>query len=119
MAAVKKDMEARRQDALDRLGEDHPVCVTCGEDDPRCLELNHVAGRKYDDTVAPVCRNCHRKLSDDQRDHPDPIGQEPGLLERVGHFLLGLADLFVLIAHQLKAFGHALLAMAGPESLAS
>jgi len=46
------------------------ACPFCGEDDPRCAEDHHIAGRKYDDMTVRVCRNCHRKLSDMQRDHP-------------------------------------------------
>jgi len=51
------------------------------------------------------CRNCHRKLSDSQKDHPPKIGETPSLPERVGHFLLGLADFFLLLAEQLRQFG--------------
>jgi hypothetical protein len=40
----------------------------------RCLEVHHIAGRDFDnDATAILCRNCHRKLSDDLKDHP-PAG---------------------------------------------
>ena len=44
-------------------------CIVCLEDDARCLELHHIAGRKFADDVVVVCCNCHGKLSDMQKDH--------------------------------------------------
>jgi hypothetical protein len=44
-------------------------CIVCLEKDPRCLELHHIAGRQFADEVVVVCCNCHRKLSDMQKDH--------------------------------------------------
>ena len=98
------DAEKRRLQALERLGTDHPVCVVCGEKNPLCLEAHHVAGRAFDDQTVPVCRNCHRKLSDAQKDHPGKTGPSPSALERIAHFLLGLGDLLHLIADRLKQF---------------
>lgn len=97
--------EQRRQRALQRLGGGDPRCVFCGEDDPHCLELHHLAGQAYDDTTGILCRNCHRKASDLQRDHPARITKEPDTAEQIGHFLLGLADLFVLLVAKLREFG--------------
>ncbi len=81
---------------------------TCGEDDWRCLERHHLAGRAYDGTTVILCRNCHRKQSDpsDNADAPS----DPPTLERIGRFLLGLAALFLMLAAKLKAFGEDLLA---------
>jgi len=44
-------------------------CIVCTEDDPRCLELHHVAGRAFADDCVIACCNCHSKLSDMQKDH--------------------------------------------------
>lgn len=106
------DREVRRQRALQRLDSSDPRCARCGENDPHCLERHHIAGRAYDDRTTIVCRNCHRKLSDLQCDHPAQIGDPPSLNEHVGHFLLGLADLFALLIEMLREFGLALIKMA-------
>jgi hypothetical protein len=105
------DEEDRRQQRLRRLGTQDPICVACGESDPAVLELHHIAGRKYDDDVSIVCANCHRKLSDKQRDHV-PLGrtQSDGQSARIGHYLLGLAALLVLIVETLRKFGTRLIA---------
>lgn len=110
---VDRKREQRKQKALERLGSANPVCVSCGETDWLCLEGHHIAGKNYDDTIVVQCRNCHRKLSDDQHDHPPPISvSTPILLERIGHFLLGLADFFRLLVAKLHEFGDALIELA-------
>ena len=102
--------ERRKQKALERLESDHPRCVHCGEDDWRCLEAHHIAGRAYDEACVVVCRNCHRKLSDAQKDHPPRVGStEPVLFEQVGHFLLGLADLFEMLIAKMREYGKLLI----------
>ena len=97
--------EKRRQNRLEKLGTQRPVCCRCGEHDDRCLEAHHIAGRAYTDDTVIVCRNCHRKLSDAQKDHPQQWADDPSMLERIGHFLLGLADFFILLAKKLTEFG--------------
>ena len=108
--------EARHQTRLERLGTATPRCVVCGLEDDRCLEAHHIAGRRFDPLTAIVCRNHHRILSDDQKDHPDPIKGPPSLHERIGHFLKGLADLFVMLAATMHGFGDALIAFAIGET---
>jgi hypothetical protein len=109
MTKEEREKERRRQQAFERLGTTRPVCATCGESDPHCLEDHHIAGRHYGGTVALICRNCHRKLSDAQKDHPKPSQDPPSLMEHVGHFLLGLADLLLLLVGKLKEFGARLI----------
>jgi hypothetical protein len=109
--------EAQLQRMRERLGVDHPRCTECGLDDVRCVEAHHIAGRKFDDATVILCRNHHRILSDDQKDHPQPIGPEPSLHERVGHFLKGLADLFALLVARLHEYGDALIAFAKREAV--
>ena len=69
MDEVELKRERRKQRALERLGSNNPRCVVCGFDDPLALELHHIAGRSFDEEAVPVCRNCHRRLSDHQKDH--------------------------------------------------
>jgi hypothetical protein len=107
----RMDEEDRRQQRLRRLGTQTPICVGCTESDPAVLELHHIAGRKYDDDESIVCANCHRKLSNRQRDHiPSGRTQPDGQSARMGHYLLGLADLLALIVVTLRKFGTRLIA---------
>jgi hypothetical protein len=107
----RRDAEDRRQQQLRRLGTQHPCCTTCAESDPVTLERHHIAGRKNHDDEAIVCANCHRKLSNKQRSHAPTASAEPaGKLGRIGHYLLGLADLFAMIVETLRKFGAWLIA---------
>lgn len=110
------NQEARRQAALQRLGCDDPRCVRCGESEPLCLEQHHIGGQAYDDAVVILCRNCHRKVSDMQRDHPPKVGDPPSLCEQAGHFLLGIADLFAILIEKCRAFGNALIELAKSDT---
>jgi hypothetical protein len=106
---TKYASDIRKEKALRRLGTSNPRCCNCSEGDPRCLEEHHIAGCKYDPTTCIVCRNCHRKLSDAQRDHPHAIEDGGGFLEKIAHFLLGLADLLGLAAEKLREFAKRLI----------
>jgi hypothetical protein len=112
MNDLEKNQERRKQRALERLGANNPSCVLCGESDWHCLELHHIAAKPYDGSLAIVCRNCHRKLSDMQKDHPQQSNTPPDPLERIGHVLLGLADLFAILVEKLREFGKDLISRA-------
>lgn len=107
--------DARRRRALERLGTENPKCVFCPEIDPLALELHHLEGQAFGNTMVIVCRNCHRKLSDRQKDHPERIADPPDALESIAHFLLGLADLFELLVKRLREFAPQLLNTANPN----
>lgn len=109
------NQQRRRQAALERLGTNNPRCIFCGEDDPHCLEKHHIAGKAYDAFTAIHCRNCHRKQSDRQHDHPKISGANPSL-ENIGEFLLGLADFFEHLIKKLREFGEALISGAFSKS---
>ena len=113
MSNQKLRREKRRQRGLERLGTNAPRCAECGETDWRCLEVHHIAGRDFDnDATAILCRNCHRKLSDDLKDHQRPASSPPNQFDRVGHFLLGLADLLTRLAEKCREYGQALITYA-------
>jgi hypothetical protein len=116
MDQLELNRERRRQRALERLGTNNPRCPFCGCDNPLALELHHVAGRAFDDAQVPVCRNCHRTLSDWQKDHPASIGGRPNELERIGHALFGLADMFELLVEWLRGHATTLFAAAAHSS---
>ena len=103
-----KDKEIRKQKRLERFGTNYPACVICGERDDRALELHHIAGRAYGDDLVIVCRNCHSKLSYDQKDHSKGESDITKLVS-IGHQHLGLADLFDKLANSLKESGEYLL----------
>jgi hypothetical protein len=94
-----------------------PRVANCGLDDVRCLEAHHIAGREFNDAKVILCRNCHRILSDDQKDHPPLISHEPTLHERIGHFLKGLADLLALLVTKLHEYGDELIEFAKREAV--
>ncbi len=112
MNDTERKHEIRRQRAMERLGSNSPKCAICGENEPHCLERHHVAGQAFADDTVILCRNCHRKTSDTQKDHPERSKRRPDPLERIGHFLLGIADLFELLIGKLREFGGALIAQA-------
>ena len=102
--------ETRKQRRLEILGTNTPRCGTCGESRWQCIEEHHPPGRKQDpETTVLECRNCHRVLSDDQRDHPQATPRADPMLELIGHFLLGLADMLRIIIEKLYEFGRALI----------
>ena len=79
------DPEDRKQQQLRRLGTQRPICRTCGQTHPATFENHHIAGRKHNDDEALVCANCHRILSDKQRDHAPHELKEPwGRWEELG-----------------------------------
>lgn len=109
----KLKFERRKQKALQRLNSTNPHCIICGEADWRCLELHHEGQERFDSLTAIYCRNCHRKASDAQMEHPDSLSiTEPMMLECIGHVLLGLADFFELLLEKFRKFGNYLIEIA-------
>lgn len=106
-------LEKRKQRRLGALGTNNPNCGICGEDDWRCMDAHHVADHKRDDAIVCICANCHRRVTDDQKDHPPFNPAADPTLDRIGHFLLGLADILRLIVEKLYAFGLTLIERAG------
>jgi hypothetical protein len=105
---IRNNKETRRQKRLERFGTNHPACANCGENDDRCLELHHIAGRMHSEDTVILCRNCHRKVSDDQKDHPK-CGSTSTKAQSIGYQQLGLAGLFALLAISLKESGEYLI----------
>ena len=116
MDKKKLAREVRKQRRLEALGSNTPACGTCGETDWRCLERHHVAGRKHDEATAHVCRNCHRIVTDDQKDHPPHDPGADAALAAIGHFLLGLGDLLRLAGEKLPASAAILIERAANKS---
>lgn len=87
--------EKRKRQAQKRLGTTKPRCL-CGETNPHCFDAHHIAQRRFDGTTVDVCKNCHAKGTDLQKDHPWPLDGELTPQERFAHMLYGLADLLLL-----------------------
>jgi hypothetical protein len=103
------DYERRKQNRLRALGTQTPRCCLCPEDDWRCLELHHIEGQAHGETLAIVCRNCHRRLSDAQIDHPEHRDGDDPELSAIARFLLGLADMLELAVAKLREVAVTLL----------
>ena len=122
MAKMHLDHEDRKERHYRRLGTRHPVCHTCGRRDPEhpeIYDLHHVAGKNHHDDVFIECSNCHRMLTDQQKDHVPP-GSSPriGMPATIGHYLLGLADMLAMIVEALRKFGKWLLCEASRTATA-
>ena len=110
MSKPPKDREDRLEQRYRKLGTREPICVDCGERDPFCLELHHIAGEKHHEDLSIVCSNCHRKVSDRQGDYPSTRLETPSDDQAViGFYLLGLSDLLSLLTKTLRNFGQRLL----------
>jgi hypothetical protein len=83
----------------------------CPCDDPLALELHHIAGQAFGDDTVIVCRNCHGRLSDYQKDHSLWQGSRASELEPIRRFLLGLADFFEMLVKRLREFAVKLAAL--------
>ena len=114
--AINLAREAQRQARLDKLGTNNPICGMCGETDWEVMELHHVADHGRDDLTVCICANDHRRVTYDQKDHPAFDPNADPFLDRVGHFLLGLADMLRFIIERLTEFGLALIERAAPSN---
>jgi hypothetical protein len=107
---IYPDAEARLRQALERLGTDNPKCAHCPETNPLALQRHHVSGKQFGEATTVECANCHLKLSNAQYDHPPRIDDNPPTtLERIGHLLIGLADLLRLAVSKLDEIGRSLI----------
>jgi hypothetical protein len=89
--------ECRNQKRFERLGTTEPCCVTCPENDPRCLERHHIAGKSFGKEEVILCRNDHRKVEDLKKDHPPVQSKKASPSECNGKLVLGIADILSLL----------------------
>lgn len=102
-----RDYEARKQRRLHALGTDDPRCV-CGENRWECMELHHVEGQAYGNTLVVICRNCHRVLSVAQEGHPVSRSRTDRDITQMARLLTGFADLLELVVAKLRETASAL-----------
>jgi hypothetical protein len=108
--------EKRRRRHLERLGFPDPKCPICGEDDLRCLQLDHIAGKEFSDIQAVICANHHLKRSDLQGEHPLKMADPADPLEVAGRTMLGMADYHDLLGPVCREIGAMLCAEAAARS---
>ena len=95
--------ETRKQRRCEVLGTNDPRCGTCGHHRWPAIEKHHPADYGRDETTVLICRNCHRVLSDDQKDHPAFDPNADSTLDAIGHFLLGLEHIASIATAKKKA----------------
>src|SRR4051794_39329420 len=105
----EKRIERHKQNRLETLNTNDPVCIICVETHWNTFERHHVAGCRYCEITATHCKNCHAKATALQKGHPPPQSGEPCVEERIARLLLGLADFFELLIETLRSFGEELL----------
>lgn len=103
------DYERRKQQRLRKLGTLTPQCAVCGESHWECLELHHVERQAYGETLVILCRNCHRRLSEQQRVHPVLAPGADNDLTTIARLLEGFADLLVLLIEKLRQTARTLI----------
>ena len=105
----ERRIERQKQNRLEKLGTNDPVCVICGETHWSCFEKHHIVGCQYCKLTVLHCKNCHAKATALQKGHPPPVGEPPTMEETIGRLLLGLADFFALLIDTLRRFGEYLI----------
>ncbi|MHA6288664.1 hypothetical protein [Maricaulis sp. CAU 1757] len=105
--------EKRREADYRRLGTRNPICLTCGYSrHPAAMEYSHLAPRKFHDDGGVQCSNCHREVSDTEKDFSyAPVTNNPQM-ETIGRYLLALAEWLTRIGVTLAEFGEWLLGQA-------
>lgn len=101
--------DVRKRGWKQKLGS-KPVCVLCRFDRPEGLELvswsmieaHHVVGIKHDPTLkVPICRNCHARLTELNRNNGASMTKPANLLEHLLTVLRALGAFFLLLGEAL------------------
>lgn len=108
--------DKRRRKHLERLGFSNPSCFLCGEDDVRCLHLDHIEGREFTENQWPICANDHARRTDLQKGHAPKAADPKDILEIIGRFVQALADFLEMIVRKLREYGPILCAEAAARS---
>ncbi len=93
-------------------GIHNEVCLGCANDLDSSKEDDHMAGRKHDDIVWPLCQPCHHTRSEYQREQPKPSGNPRNVFAVIGRWLLSIAEYFELMCDTLRKFGEYLIELA-------
>lgn len=103
--------QLRREADFRRLKSRHPICLICAYwRHPAAIEFAHLIPHKFGvGCGAPLCSNCHRELSDMEKDMSyKPTSNDPDL-ETIGRYLVALGTWSEAAAPTMKMLGaHAL-----------
>jgi hypothetical protein len=100
-------------------GTHYFVCPTCFGVNVIAVESHHIGTKAFDPHIEPICTRCHRPLTVAQNAHPKPTCNDPGPIERAGHYDLGLALIFVPMARVESHIGAELIELAEGGELMS
>ena len=116
MDDIISDADIRREKDYRRLRTRTPICLSCGySKSSSALELAHFAPREFHDDAGVLCSNCHREMSDAEKDLSySPQSANPQM-ETIGRYLIALSEWFLRIANTIAAFGEWLLDFAENE----
>lgn len=105
--------EKRREKDFQLLRTRNPICLTCGYmKHPAAMEFSHLAPRKFHDDGGVQCCNCHREVSDPEKDFSyAPVTGNP-MMETIARYLLALSEWLTRIGLTLAEFGEWLLGQA-------
>lgn len=105
--------DERREKDYRRLRTRNPICLSCGyTNHSAAMELAHIAPKRFHDDGGVLCSNCHREMSDTEKDYSyKPVSQNP-MMETIGRYLLALSDWMLRIAETIAEFGRWLLLQA-------
>lgn len=90
---------ARKHNRLRKHGTRFPFCCLCGEHHWVVrYELHHFGERHYDPRTIRLCKSCHDKVSDMQKDYPPiPTGVDRRLAKAItlvrGRIIIGRLSL--------------------------
>ncbi len=110
MKDIISDADVRREQDYKRLRTQTPICLTCGySGSPAAMEYSHHVPKGFHDDGGVQCSNCHREVSDIERDYSyEPQSANPQM-ETIGRYLIALAEWFERIANTIAGFGEWLL----------
>lgn len=99
--------QLRREVDFRRLKSRHPICLRCAYwRHPAAIEFAHLIPRQFGvGCGASLCSNCHRELSDMEKEMPyKPTSNEPDL-ETLGRYLVALGTWSEAAAPTMKMLG--------------
>ena len=95
---MDKEIYSIHQARQKREGNPTLYCSECLEDHPAVIEMHHIIGRGNSDEVIPLCKNCHKIITNEQnklprerrKGNPLILVSIGALMERAGRILINL-----------------------------
>lgn len=118
MIPIISKEELRREADYRRLKSRRPICLHCGfEQHSAALEFAHLIPSKFAvGAGGALCSNCHRIVSDKEKDMSFKPGTDDPDLETIGRYIDALGQWLERIAHTLQGFGAELLRRASEST---